>query len=1150
MKPLILKIAGLNSFLEEQTIDFEKLTKRGIFGIFGPTGSGKSSVLDAITLALYGKIVRGTKEFINKDSDKAYIYFKFAVKSGDEYDTYIVERTYKNNGDGFANTSNVRLMSEKNGSITVLEDKTSTVNSAIEEIIGLSFDNFSRSVVLPQGKFSEFLKLRGKERREMFEKIFHLEKYGKDMEERISRRSKKVYASLSDIQARIDVYGDISEENISELESEIVSLKENLEKVKISCKNAEEKYNEGNILFSDIREAKGYEDKLKELDNIKEDVEKNRVDVLKMQRAFEIKPYIDAFDQCKTQLKNTTEEFSKVKYKHSVCNNKLSDIKSNYENFKKEYDIKHSNLIALKSKVEEMGSVYNTILSDEVEIGELRKEYSSRKKYLEDLENNKGKLENSISLENSRIDELSKTIEESSVSSGYVDDINIIYRAYEDINKIDNENISLIERNKTYDLNIENNNKELEILNKSRESLNSQILDIKNKIEENNKNLVSEDIIENLNSAILKKREIENLNSSLNVLSQQREVLRENKSLLEVERNKLSEEVKKWENSNMAYILAKILKDGERCPVCGSLEHPKKAEAINEILLSEAEKTLEIKNKEYSEAESKFIQIDFDFNDKEKTRNRLIEEIKSIDEKYLADSLENMENSLNELKERQALYNRNIRELPIKERVLSEKLSDVNQSISRIESDIRNDNNYKNENTSKLSENNKEIEKLKSVISSKNLDFKNFDDVSRELLNIKTLNENKDRAEKEKAISEKKRQKFSEELKEVSENVAKINVELTKIKSEGKEKAKVIKLNTERIKSVCGDKKPSHMLSQINSDIDLLEKDEKSKKTQLDTIAEEEKRLKESYINIESVKKQLEEDLPKKKELADNEINNSNFNTFDEVNLWYRSKLEIDSINEDIKSFDLSYEQFKIKLETVNSRINGRFITKEEVEILKKSKEELSNQEKDIEKDIAVKENNIKTMNKGIKEVESLRQQEKILIKENDTVENLKKVMKGKKFVEYIATNQLYYITKEASKRLSHITSGRYSLELKDSDFIIRDNFSGGDERDVNTLSGGEVFLTSFSLALALSSKIQMSHNAPLEFFFLDEGFGTLDSNLIDTVMTSLEKLHEEHLNVGIITHVEELKERMPVKLIVTPAKPKVCGTKVKLEIM
>ena len=160
------------------------------------------------------------------------------------------------------------------------------------------------------------------------------------------------------------------------------------------------------------------------------------------------------------------------------------------------------------------------------------------------------------------------------------------------------------------------------------------------------------------------------------------------------------------------------------------------------------------------------------------------------------------------------------------------------------------------------------------------------------------------------------------------------------------------------------------------------------------------------------------------------------------------------------------------------------------------------------------------------------------------------KVMKGKKFVEYIATYQLSYITEEASQRLSQITSGRYSLELSDSEFVIKDNFNGGSIRDTNTLSGGEVFLTAFSLALALSSKIQMANNAPLEFFFLDEGFGTLDSSLIDIVMSSLERLHEEHLNVGIITHVEELKERMPVKLVVTPAQPQICGTKIKLEIM
>ena len=68
-----------------------------------------------------------------------------------------------------------------------------------------------------------------------------------------------------------------------------------------------------------------------------------------------------------------------------------------------------------------------------------------------------------------------------------------------------------------------------------------------------------------------------------------------------------------------------------------------------------------------------------------------------------------------------------------------------------------------------------------------------------------------------------------------------------------------------------------------------------------------------------------------------------------------------------------------------------------------------------------------------------------------------------------------------------------------------------------------------------------------MEFFFLDEGFGTLDNNLLDVVMNSLEKLQDEKLAVGIISHVEELKNRVPVKLMVEPAQPGLRGTKVEI---
>jgi exonuclease SbcC len=68
----------------------------------------------------------------------------------------------------------------------------------------------------------------------------------------------------------------------------------------------------------------------------------------------------------------------------------------------------------------------------------------------------------------------------------------------------------------------------------------------------------------------------------------------------------------------------------------------------------------------------------------------------------------------------------------------------------------------------------------------------------------------------------------------------------------------------------------------------------------------------------------------------------------------------------------------------------------------------------------------------------------------------------------------------------------------------------------INSLSGGEVFMTSLALALALSSKIQLRGKYPLGFFFLDEGFGSLDQEKLDKVMSALEKLHDKHRMVGV----------------------------------
>ncbi|MBQ5929338.1 MAG: SMC family ATPase, partial [Clostridia bacterium] len=108
------------------------------------------------------------------------------------------------------------------------------------------------------------------------------------------------------------------------------------------------------------------------------------------------------------------------------------------------------------------------------------------------------------------------------------------------------------------------------------------------------------------------------------------------------------------------------------------------------------------------------------------------------------------------------------------------------------------------------------------------------------------------------------------------------------------------------------------------------------------------------------------------------------------------------------------------------------------------------------------------------------------------------------------------------------------------------DNLEGGIFRAARTLSGGETFLVSLSLALSLSGEICLRSRRSMEFFFLDEGFGTLDGKLVDTVMDVLTKLSKEFA-VGLISHVEELKHRIENKILVTGANEH-HGSQVKIE--
>ncbi|MGF1595905.1 MAG: AAA family ATPase [Acidimicrobiales bacterium] len=136
-------------------------------------------------------------------------------------------------------------------------------------------------------------------------------------------------------------------------------------------------------------------------------------------------------------------------------------------------------------------------------------------------------------------------------------------------------------------------------------------------------------------------------------------------------------------------------------------------------------------------------------------------------------------------------------------------------------------------------------------------------------------------------------------------------------------------------------------------------------------------------------------------------------------------------------------------------------------------------------------------------------------------------------FERWILAEALDDIVERATVRLLELSNARYSLEAVDGSFFVRDHANADERRDVRTLSGGEIFLASLALALALAESI--AELAPvdgprLESIFLDEGFGTLDGETLDVLASAIEELSASGRLVAIVTHVRDLAERMPVR--------------------
>lgn len=1170
MRPIKLEIKGLNSYVNKQTIDFEKLTERGLFGIFGKTGSGKSTILDAITLSLYGSIARNTKEYINSLSEKAEISYEFEIGSR----RYVVDRHIIRSKAGGIKTSYARVIEKLgDGSENVLADKVNEVNETIIKIIGLTANDFTKSVVLPQDKFNDFLKLGGIDRRNMLERIFNLEKYGKKLIENVRHRKNKTKTHVDMLQVSLSHYEEVTDEKYDEMIKKLEIDKEDCRVKNRLYKEKIEKYDIDKIIYENQKRYNEAKELLKVYEDKKEEIEEKRKKMSRAENANMIDPYIDnveklrkQFDDSKNQLKIIEEEIRLIKKDLEISRGKFAEIERKKDDTiprLSEDKVKFERAINL---LEETNKLSERLTRLKVEGEKLE---SKKKELLKNIEDIKAQQ----NLYAGKIKDSENRLYEINVPAAFRQNIEKGYSHIKELNEVKKElEKSEIDLQKC-EAEYSENNIALKLVGRDRDSVKERIEEVENRINIMIKNspLTAEEITKKTEYVTEMKSELktlkqleeerDNLQNELNDCLEKRHRVSREISTSEDRLSKVRKDmetakknIEEFRYLNRVSDIRKELQDGKPCPVCGSLDHMRTDSTNYDDRIEYYEGIL---NKEKANEREEIERLD----SLKIKRSGYISEEKIKTEAINKKKAEIGERNSIELSKK---YDSETRNLEAEKRAVS----DWNIEKDRLEEDLkrykddysRNDKEFTRidellkgimRRRLSLSENVSELKSKKDNLELEIVSIKRItkvDDIFSKLEEIKANEIESENVEKELSEFRNIKSEIDKEFDDCKTSIHSIEVEISSIEKdfEGNKKQYIEK--TDEAQRITRGKNPNELLEKTEQEINKINSSYADLKKEFDdkSKAREDKDSLRSKVQGEC--NTTEEQLDYYKKVLKDMLAKYRFDSAYTVKKFVMPTIDIEIMRKEISDYDEGRKNLDFKIDDLEKKLDGRKVKEEEFDRLNEEIVLLKDEIGELEKNNAVLFDRITAMKKDLEKKKKIKSEYDEVSNDYRLLDEIDRIIQGNKFVEYVATNHLKYIALEASKRLSTITNGRYALEINDAlEFVMRDNFNGGERRGVDTLSGGETFLTSLSLALALSSQIQMKGNAPLEFFFLDEGFGSLDVELLDTVMESLEKLHSSNLSIGIISHVEELKNRVPVKLVVTAGEIGE-GSKVKIE--
>jgi exonuclease SbcC len=1006
MRPLRLEVEGFACYRDRQPVlEFAGLT---LFAIAGPTGAGKSSILDAMLYALFGEVPRigkhGIAEFISQGRDRMSVTLDFHVRSRD-YRVTRTSRQLKSSVKTDATLAELTAAGERS-----IASQVKPVNDAIVDLLGLGYDEFIQTVVLPQGEFAKFLKARPADQRSILQHLLRHDVFSR-MRDLAEERRRDMDARLRGLDGQLSTYADATEEALAAREEELTDARERQAEA-ASARDA------ADLLAQDARLRRKHTEEFERLctqrDALEKDaakIERLREELDQARRASPIMPRLEAFKTAKSRVGIATDTYTKAR----SAAKQASIVQAEAQKRATLASEAAKECVALSARLRALDEISGDVARQVQLTSDLKavgQQLSASEMSLRTARDADAAAQRTVRDREARLRELQTELAGTGVDDALLDAIESAFTSVGAAKTIEQEVASL----------------ESELARTESERSEA-------------------DLKADAARAAHAKAQLET--------EAAHEAVASTRAALDAGRNR-----------DRAAALRAHLHAGDACPVC--------LQVVTEVPPAAAGPELSALEKAVAEAEARLARA--------------------------------------ETARRKA------------EKVLADATAAQNQAAKAVESTI-----------TKLAERGAKLHKVLSTLEK----IVPAGEAVRGLAVLSWLEERRDtlraardeRARREKAVREAETAlhnarlsaaKADDTAKRASDSHQRLLDQQSKLMSE-------LAAVTTRIQAVSASPDPLSEREGLAQRIEALQAASREAGNDLTNATNEAIRADAALKAAEDALSAATAHLAETEDTLARALAEAGFPTVDAAVACVRSDAQQKTIQSQVSAFDEKRAGALQRLAELEPQVRGKEMSADKLAEIERQVKAAVEASRLADQAAARLESEVARLRTAVKERAALVAQKDALGKTFAITAELAADLKGDRFQEYLLEEAFKTLVAGASVRLKAI-SNRYTLQWESGEFYVVDHDNAGERRRAETLSGGETFMASLCLALQLSEEVlRMSGALQMDSLFIDEGFGTLDSDSLSEVTDAMETLRQDgDRMIGVISHRPELTDRLP----------------------